>query len=169
MQTFDTIMTRRSVRQFDTKRPISQKEIHTLLEAAFAAPSAMNKRPWQFLVVTDVQRLEQIRQTHPYAQFVLDAGCAIIIVADKSACYEEYWRVDPLLAGENILLAARDIGLGTCWCGIYPNEERMREMKHLFDIPEPFEPMALIVVGTPLQEQVKLNRYQADKVHLNKW
>ena len=57
MQTFDTIMTRRSVRQFDTKRPISQKEIHTLLEAAFAAPSAMNKRPWQFLVVTDVQRL----------------------------------------------------------------------------------------------------------------
>lgn len=169
MQTLDTIMTRRSVRQFDANRPISQEQIHTLLEAAFVAPSAMNKQPWQFLVVTDEQMLDQIRQTHPYAQFVSDAGCAIIIVTDKSACYEDYWRVDPLLAGENILLAARDMGLGTCWCGVYPNEDRMREMKRLFDMPEPFEPMALIVVGTPLQEQVKVNRYQADKVHLNKW
>lgn len=102
--------------------------------------------------------------------FLKDAGTAIIVVGDSKNCWEEYWRVDPLLAGQNILLAAHQLGLGTCWCGVYPNKDRMQSIENVLSLPAEYHAMALIAIGVPLTKKQNIeSRYTPDKVHYNAW
>ncbi len=170
MDLMQGLITRRSVRTFLPGEKPSKQEITDILKAAMYAPSAMNKQPWSFIVVDNPDMLEKIAMIHPYAAFTKESGTAIILCGNRADSYEEYWKVDPLLAGQNILLAAHGMGLGACWCGVYPDESRMQTFAKLFKMPENVLPMAVIVVGVPAHPvTTPPERYESRKIHFNQW
>ncbi len=170
MDLMQGILTRRSVRSYRAQEKISKQELTDLLKAAMQAPSAMNKQPWSFVVIDKPDVLDKIQSIHPYAAFAKEAGTAIVICANRADSYEAYWKVDPLLAGQNVLLAAHGMGLGACWCGVYPDETRMLTFAKLLNLPENILPMALITVGIPAHPVgAPAERYDSKKVHFNQW
>lgn len=165
------LLTRRSVRQFDKERDVAQSDVEDLLKIAMYAPSAHNNQPWEFVVVTDKEMKEKIAAVHPYAKFIQDAPLAIVVCGNIKEAYEgDYWVLDTSAAIENLLLACHGRGLGACWCGIYPNEERMQAFAELLNLPEHIKPNGLIVIGYPakIPPQPK-DRFNPKKVHYNKW
>ncbi len=170
MELIQGILTRRSVRNYIAQEKISKKDMERLFQAAMQAPSAMNKQPWSFIVVDDSEILAKIEKLHPYAAFVKEAGTAVIVCGNRADCFEEYWKVDPLLAGQNLLLAAHALGLGACWCGVYPDKTRMQNFSKLFHLPQNILPMALIAIGIPSRPiGAPTKRYDPQKVHFNQW
>ena len=73
-----------------------------------------------------------------------------------------YWQQDCAAAAENILLAAKGLGLGTCWCGCYPTQPRTDEVKKVLDCDS--VPIALIAVGIPDEEPAAKGFYDAARV-----
>jgi nitroreductase len=169
MDTLTAIRTRRSVRAF-TPEPVSEADLRTLLEAAMLAPSAGNAQPWAFLVVTDSALREQIPAINSYARMAAKAPLSILVCGDLAAeKYPGFWVQDCSAATQNLLLAARAIGLGSVWTGIHPVEERMAKAREIFHLPETLIPLALVVVGHPRSEQKEENRFAPEKVRRNLW
>lgn len=137
------LLTRRSVRQFEKDREIPQSDIDDILKIAMYAPSARNTQPWEFVVVKDKKMRDKIAEVHPYAKFLKDASLAIVVCGDTNQeTAPGYWVVDTSIATENLLLACHGRGLGACWCGVYPNEERMNDLKELLKLPDNIKPNA---------------------------
>ncbi|MCL1992830.1 MAG: nitroreductase family protein [Spirochaetes bacterium] len=157
---------RRSVRKFKADAPVSRQQLDRLLDAAMHAPSACNSRPWEFIAVTNRQKLDAIANTHPFAQMCRTASAAIVVVAlpQIGEPQEGFYPQDCAAATQNILLEAVDMGLGACWCGVHPKENRIAEMRELFDIPEPKVPFCVIAIGTPDQEPSKKGSFEEAKV-----
>ena len=138
------------------------------------APSAMNKQPWRFVVATDPETVRGISEIHPYCESLADAGAAIIVCGDLDAQFSTpcggYYEYDCSAAAQNILLRAEEIGLGTCWCGIAPERERMDAFRKFFGMPKNIAPMALIILGYPAESpELEAPRYDKAKVHWQKW
>ncbi|WP_163195219.1 nitroreductase family protein [Clostridium thermarum] len=160
---------RRSIRRY-TDEPVSEGEIKKLLIAAMSAPSASNQQPWQFIVIDDKSIMEEIMKVHPYAQMLKDAKFAIIVCGDlERAPLKEFWVQDCSAATENILIAAHELGLGAVWVGIYPQEERVKAIQQIENLPEKIIPLCIIPIGRPGEKKEPANRYDDNKVHRNKW
>ncbi len=169
MDLFEALYTRRSIRSF-TEAPVAEADLETLLRAAMAAPSAGNAQPWHFVVVTERAVLDAIPGIHPYAAMCKTAQAAVIVCAELSLeKYPGYWVLDCAAATQNLLLAARGLGLGSVWCGLYPQQERMTAMAGLLTLPEGILPHALVVLGHPAQEFKKIDRFKPERIHRNGW
>lgn len=169
MDAMEAILTRRSARKY-TKEPISDDKIQELIIAAVSAPSAGNEQPWHFIIIDDRKILDKIPDFHPHAKMLKDAQKAILVCGDLTLeTYKGYWMIDCSAATENILIAARAIGLGACWLGVYPREERMNTLKNMLGLPPNIIPFSLISLGYPAEKQTKVNRYSTSRVHHNKW
>jgi len=146
----ELIEKRRSVRKYKAGKPLAREQINQLLGAAMMAPSACNSRPWEFIAVTKREVLNEIAQFHPYADMCKTASAAIIVVAiPQKGNPEGYFPQDCGAATENILLEAVSMGLGTCWCGVYPKEKLIASVRKLFNIAESKIPYNVIAIGTP--------------------
>lgn len=159
------LLTRRSVRQFEKDREIPQSDIDDILKIAMYAPSARNTQPWEFVVVKDKKMRDKIAEVHPYAKFLKDASLAIVVCGDTNQeTAPGYWVVDTSIATENLLLACHGRGLGACWCGVYPNEERMNDLKELLKLPDNTNPMLwwLSVIRQRFRLQPK-DRFKPEK------
>jgi len=146
------IENRRSIRQYRKDRPVTREQLDRLLSAAMMAPSACNSRPWEFIAVTNRKTLDEIVRIHPYAGMCATATAAIIVVAIPQTDADGprgYFPQDCAAATQNILLEAVSMGLGCCWCGVYPREERVASLRELFNIKEPKIPFNVIAIGTP--------------------
>ena len=169
MEALDAILSRRSICRYTAKQ-VSPEIIHTLLEAAMAAPSANNKQPWHFVIITERAILNAIPDFHPYSRMLFEAPLAILVCGDTALeSHPGYMAQDCSAAVENILIAARGLGLGTVWLGVYPREERMKGMRDLLKIPDAFIPFALISIGYPAEEKPPSARYDESRVHHNGW
>jgi nitroreductase len=163
------IQKRRSIRQF-TDEPVSDEQVETLLRAAMAAPSAGNEQAWAFVVIRDPERLTQCADIHPYAQMTKTAVLAVLVCGDLTReKHKAMWVQDCAAATENLLLAAANTGLGTCWCGVHPRPEREEGFRSLCDLPENVIPFALIAVGAPAEEKGPADYYDPDRVHHETW
>jgi len=159
------IETRRSIRKYLIDKPVTEQQLKQLLRAAMLAPSARNTRPWEFIAITKREILDKIAEIHPYAQMCKTATAAIVVVAiPQDGGPEGYFSQDCGAATQNILLEAADIGLGTCWCGIHPREERVKPFAELFDISEPKIPFCVIAVGVPDEAPSQRGHYDEAKV-----
>jgi nitroreductase len=148
----ELIEKRRSIRQFQRDKPVTKEQLNRLLEAAMLAPSACNSRPWEFIAVTKRRMLDEIARVHPYAMMCQTAAAAIIVVAIPQAEGPVgYFAQDCAAATQNILLEAVSLGLGACWCGVYPREERIDAIRGLFAIGEPKIPFNVIAIGKPAE------------------
>ena len=169
MDALEAILKRRSIRRY-TGKPVTPETVHALLEAAMAAPSANNKQPWHFVVITERAVLDAVPKFHPYAKMLFEAPLAILVCGDTSLeSHPGYMAQDCSAAVENILIAAQAQGLGAVWLGVYPREERMAGMKDLLKIPDGVTPFALISIGYPAEEKAPSYRYAEERVHHNKW
>ncbi len=167
----DLILGRRSVRVF-SPGAIAPGTVTRLLEAAMAAPSAMTKDPWRFVVVRDQGMLGRLAQALPGGRMLPAAALAIVVCGDLPAALEQnigYLVQDCSAAIENLLLAAHGLGLGACWVGCYPAEPAMRAVRELLALPGSFVPMAAIALGLPGEELAARTRYQADWVRAECW
>lgn len=153
MNVLDAVYTRRSVRKFST-RPVDDAAVEMLLEAACRAPSAGNLQPWFFYVVRDLTKKQHLARAALGQSFVAEAPLCIVACAvpEQSArVYRErgtylYCLQDTAAAVQNLMLAAVERGLGTCWVGAF-DEDRVRLV---LDIPPERRPVALIPVGYPV-------------------
>ncbi len=169
MELMEAIQTRRSIRKF-TDKPVPKEMIETILKAAMLAPSAGNQQPWHFIVVTDREKLDKVPDFHPYAGMIRQAGVAIVVCgAPEGLKWPDFWVQDCSAAIENLLLAARDLGLGTVWTGVYPLEDRIVKTRQLFGIPENVQPLAIIPLGWPATEFKAQDRYDKARVHYENW
>lgn len=169
METIQALLTRRSVRHY-TNELVSAEQQETILKAAMHAPSANNQQPWQFIVVTEREKLTHLTELHPYAKSLLEAPMCIVVCGDldlaKSA---DYWVQDCSAATQNLMVAAHALGLGTVWLGVYPREARYKAIQEYLGLPETVVPFALIAVGHPSEPLPTVDRYQAERVHINQW
>lgn len=169
MNTLEAISTRRSIRKFKDG-PIPPEDVKEILAAAMMAPSAGNAQPWQFVVVTDKNKLTRLKDINPHAAMAAQAPMGILVCGDLSLeKFPGYWVQDCSAAIQNMLLAAHAKGLGAVWAGIHPIAERVLGFKKMFGLPEPVIPLGFIVMGYPDQEMESKPRYKKERVHHETW
>ena len=166
MELQTVLQARRSIRKY-TKEAVSKEDIDILLHAAMSGPSACNKMPWEFFVVTDEAVLEKLRNAANYSK--IEAPLAIVVCGNLSRALPmqlaPYWIQDCSAATENILLAATDLGLGTVWCGIHPQKRAEKKVSEALGLTEKQIPLNIIYVGHPDEEQEPRDQYNEKYVH----
>jgi nitroreductase len=143
-----------------------------LLQAAMAAPSAVAKDPWHFIVVREKETLERISDILPHGKMLRHAAAAFIVCGDIEKAHdrqESYMLQDCSAAVENVLLAATALGIGSCWLGVHPRPERIEGLRTLFNLPGNIIPVAGSALGWPAKEPQARTRYRADAVHWERW
>ncbi|MBM9537062.1 nitroreductase family protein [Desulfobulbus alkaliphilus] len=169
MEFNEVLTTRRSIRSF-TDQDIPADTITAILEAAMTAPSAGNQQPWRFIIIRDRQMLTAVPTVHPYAGMTAKAPVAILVCgAPTGLKWPTFWPQDCSAATQNILLAARNLDLGSVWVGIYPEEERMKGFRRLFSIPEEIVPFALIPLGWPKEGFTSVDRFNPALIREERW
>ena len=171
-QAINNIVTRVSVREF-TGEKISDEQIDTLLRAAMAAPSAINKQPWAFIVVTDESIIAQLGEALPYSRCNNHPAIAVIPCGDLSKTIEgemaDFWINDVSAATENLLLAAHAMGLGAVWTGLHPNMKRAGMVQEMLGLPEHIIPLCVVPVGVPAEQPEVKDKYKPENIHYNGW
>jgi len=166
MTVIEAIRKRRSIRKFKSGAVVTDEQIKLMLEAAMLSPSACNSRPWEFIVIKDRAVLNKIRQVHPYAGMLETASLAIVMLAlpevQNQPIMTDYYPQDCGAATENILLQAVELGLGACWCGVYPKEDRIAEMRDILGTDK--LPFNVIALGVPDENPAPRGQYDEAKV-----
>lgn len=169
MDALDAIFNRRSIRKY-TARPVPEDMIAGLLKAAMAAPSAGNEQAWQFIVIRDRALLDAVPKFHPYSAMLKFASVAVLVCGDLSReKFKGFWVQDCSAATQNILLTATALGLGAVWTALYPMEDRVAGMRKLLGLPEHIIPLALVPVGYPAEHPGPADRFDATRVHKDRW
>lgn len=163
------LYTRRSIRKYAEKK-VPEAAIREMIKAAMYAPSAVNRQPWHFIVVSDRDLLNRIMEIHPHASFLATASHAILVCGDEQLQHDEgYYVVDCGAATQNLLLAAHMLGIGSCWIGVHPREERKKRFSELFGLPAHVHPYALVALGYPQEQKTTPERYRPERIHYNAW
>lgn len=152
MDVFEAVSKRRSVRRY-RERAVEQEKIERVLEAARLSPSAANLQPWRFIVITDKHAKEKIRSAYN-AGWLIQAPVIIVACAipEEAWCRsdgEEYWKVDVAIALHSLILAATELGLGTCWIANFEEEEARR----VLEIPKDWRVVAMTPLGYPDEDK----------------
>lgn len=166
------IHSRKSVRQY-TGQPVTKEELLVLLKAGMAAPTAVDRRPWAFVVVQDDATLAKLAEGLPNSKMIVKAGAAIVVCGDLSKALtgkgQQFWVQDCSAATENILLAAEATGLGAVWTGMYPDEERVQYVQKVLGIPKDVIPLNVIAVGHPVGTEQPKEKFDPSNIHWEKW
>ena len=165
MSSFDPILSRRSVRKFKSE-PIPREMIEKLCEAADSAPSACNRRPVNFYVVTNEEKLNELSAAGRFTK--MKSPLAIVVVGNLRKALPmqlaDYWIHDAGAAAENILIKATELGLGSCWCGVHPQKKMMAKVSEILSLSEKEIPFALIKIGYPDESHEPHSGYSTDRV-----
>jgi nitroreductase len=163
-ETLEWIFKRRSIRAY-TDEPISDEQVEALLQAAMAAPSANDQRPWAFVVVRDAAKKEALGKLHSWSTMCANAAVVFVVLGDTEE--SNHWVEDCSAATENLLLAATSMGIGTVWVAVYPHSEIESKARQLLKIPERFRVLCLVPAGKPARAKPARTRYEAGKVHID--
>jgi nitroreductase len=166
MELKDVLLRRRSVRKF-TEEAVSEAHVDELMHAAMSGPSACNRQPWEFYVVTDKEKIAELRGASMFTK--IHAPMAIIVCGNLSRALPmqmaDYWIQDCSAATENILLRATDLGLGAVWCGIIPQKRPEKKVREILDLPDKHIPLNIIWVGHPAAEPEPKDWYDEKRIH----
>jgi len=168
MDAMQAILTRRSIRRY-TSEAVSDEAVTELLQAAMSAPTAASQ-PWHFVVIRDRTVLDAVPGFHPHAEMLKLASVGILVCGDPdSGTLEGRWPLDCSAATENMLIAANSMGLGACWVGIYPVEERIAGIRNLVGVPSRFIPVCIVSLGHPAEVKKPPNRFRTERIHYDRW
>lgn len=165
----NAIFSRRSIRAFTDKK-IDEQTLETLLKAGMYAPSAMNTQPWHFIVVRDKETMNKVMKVHPYSKMLKTADVLLVVCSSQiNDAQKKFFTQDLGACTENILLAAKSLGIGSCWLGVYPNDDVVCKIAQIFDTPNDIVPFGLIALGYPDEEKSDPNRFDKSRIHNEKW
>lgn len=160
---------RKSVRKYLDKE-VTKEQIKLLIEAGSKAPSAHNRQPWEFIVVTDKELLLKVTEFHKYTQMLKQASLAILVLGNKDICnVDEFIYYDCSAVTQNILLQATHMNLGSCWCALAPSEVIVEGTKKLFNLPDNIIPVSLIAIGYEDGNKPNVDKHLEGKVFYNKY
>ena len=166
MELKEVLLKRRSIRKF-TEQSVSEEMMNELLHAAMSGPSACNKKPWEFYVITNKDKLEELKKASKFTK--ISSPLAIVVCGNLSKAlplhFADYWIQDCSAATENILLRVTDLGLGAVWCGIYPQKKAEERVREILGISGKEIPLNVIFIGHPAENPVERDQYDEKKVH----
>ena len=169
MDLFSALLNRRSIRKYSEKK-IPDKDIDSLLKSAMYAPSAMNNQAWQFVVINQRQKLDDIIKVISHAEMLKSAQAAVLVCGDLNLEKNvDYIQQNCSAATQNLMLSAHGLGMGSCWIGVYPVKEIISGLQELFKLPEYVIPISLVSLGYPAENPIAEDRFKTEKVHFNKW
>ena len=159
MSLLDLILSRRSIRSYETK-DLPEEVLMQILEAGRQAPSAVNRQPIRFVVVNDNDMMKNLCD-NLINRFVKYAPVAIVGCADVKSLLTGKWAVvDTTIAMQNMVIAAWSLGIGSCWVGGC-NE---KEIKKLLKIPDKWKFVALLTLGYPAEQPKPRKKKQVEKL-----
>ncbi|MDR2522864.1 MAG: nitroreductase family protein [Synergistaceae bacterium] len=173
-ETIRIILGRRSVRVFEA-RSVEAEKVELLLECAFAAPSAMNIQPCHIVVVDDKDLLKKIGEASAHSRMAAGAPLGLAVCVDvanyekKHGFTDGTWMEDASCAMENMLLAARAVGLEGVWLQIANRPEREGTIPSLLNLPEGVRALAMALVGYGAKVKPPHAGVDAARVHCNGW
>lgn len=169
METLKAILTRRSIRKYINKN-IPEDYYEIMLRAAMHAPSARNRQPWHFIIITDRQTLNRLAGVSPSWKMLEEAASAFVVCGDLNLEDTESFIIqDCSAATQNILLAAHELGLGTVWLGVHPREDRLTPLVEILGIPGHVVPVSMISIGKPDETREQPDRYNVERIHQDRW
>ncbi len=169
MDVNEVIKVRRSIRKYKIKR-IEEAKILRVVEAGRLSPSASNKQPWHFIVITDSESRKKMKEIYDKIWFY-DAPTIIVVCVDPTIAAvrdgENFWKVDGAIAMQSMILQATEEGLGTCWIGAF----REAVVRKVLEIPQHIRVLAMTPLGYPDEVKEKVtNRKKIEEIlHKNKW
>lgn len=170
MEFWDVIKKRYSVRKYQ-ETPVSEELLNKILDAARIAPSADNRQPWYFIVGKNKEIIRKLGDATYDSKFISSAPIIIVGCADKNECWtrpdgKKYYPVDIAIAFQQLILAATEVGLGTCWIA----ELKEGEVQKILELPEHIVPVVMTPVGYSVQERKKTDRKSLKEiVKYDKW
>jgi nitroreductase len=168
MDIYKAILTRKSIREY-TSQEIADDLIINLLKSAMYAPSAMNSQAWQFVVINQREKLDELFKVIPQGM-LKSALTAILVCGDLNLEKNmDYIQQNCSAATQNLMLCAHGLGIGSCWIGVYPVKEIVSGLQNLFKLPEHVVPISLVSLGFPAENPIAEDRFKTEKVHFNKW
>lgn len=177
------IMSRKSVRNF-TSQPVGEEQMQTLLRAAMAAPSGHDVRPWSFVVLRDLSKVDEIFGQKNHNLPIFHRAAAIVVICADTTVVKKAtkspdspmsirpngtWRDDMGACTENFLLAAEQLGLGAVWTASYPYPERMDPVKAALGLPAQVVPYCAVALGYPDKEYKPKDKWDPSRIHFEKW
>jgi nitroreductase len=162
----DFIFGRRSIRAY-TPEPVSDDVVQKLIEAAMAAPSAAGKDPWRFVVVRNREMLLRIAEALPNGRMLGSAAVGVVVCGDLDAAHDRqlsYLLQDCSAAIENLLLCAHVLGLGACWLGVHPREDRVKNLRQILGLQASIIPVSCIAIGYPGETKSPRTRFNPEYV-----
>jgi len=169
MDAIECLLTRRSIRKF-TERAVEPDRVRRLLDVLFRSPSAMDARPWSFVVVDDRAILRGLGAAMPHCEMLLEAPLGIVVCGEPGRERAPgFWPQDCSAAVQNLLLAAHAMELGGVWIGLYPMEERVAAVRRALAVPDAAVPFALAAMGYPAERPAPDDRFDRARLHRNRW
>ncbi|MCK4963746.1 MAG: nitroreductase family protein [Dehalococcoidia bacterium] len=161
MDALEAIRRRRSVREY-TGESIPREDLEKIIDAGRLAATGNNRQPWDFIVVTDREMIEQLKVA---AQWMEKAGAIIAVVMDPAS---RWWVEDGSAAVENMLIASTALGYGSCWLEGYtlPREE---EFKELLGVPKGKRLLTLVPIGVPVEWPTREKKSLEEVLHWERY
>ncbi len=161
MDVMEAIKSRRSIRQF-TDKPIEKEKLERLLEAARWAPSGSNLQRWRFVVVTSASQRELVRK---FAPGIFAMPAAFIVICAELEPDANDWKhklhlADCSIASQNIMLAAHEMGIGTCVALSYAKSA----IGEILELPDDIQPMLVVTLGYPAEDPQPPPRFELSKM-----
>ncbi|MGB9748567.1 MAG: nitroreductase family protein [Candidatus Woesearchaeota archaeon] len=155
---------RRSYRSY-AKKSIPKEILEELVDCGRLAPSANNVQPWEFIVVTETDKLIKISEITDYGKFIRDSAACIVVVCKDT----KYYLEDGCAATENILLAAESFGIGSCWVA-GDKKQYCSKIMNLLQIPEGYKIVSIISLGYYTEKISPHDKRELEEVlHWNKF
>jgi nitroreductase len=137
-------------------------DLETIVDAGRLAASGNNKQPWDFIVITERDTIEQLKAA---ARWMDKAGAIIAVVLDPAS---RWWQEDGSAAVENMLIASTALGYGSCWLQGY-TMPREQEFKKLLGVPDDKRLMTLVPIGVPTQWPTRDKKPLEAVIHWEKY
>ena len=161
----ENVFHRVSIRKYEDKA-VEKEKIIQILKAGMQAPSACNQQPWEFYVVTDKEKIQELSKATPYSGCAAEAPVVIVpVYHTKGLVVQDMAQIDMAIAQENIWLETDALGLGGVWIGIAPMQDRMNLVHKILNLPKNLEVFSLFALGYPAETRPQQDRFDPGRIH----
>lgn len=160
---------RRSVRKFDLAKEVKDEDLMEIIKTSMQAPSARNQQPWEYITIKNRKIIKELSTASKGALILENAPAVICLISRPfdGLSVPEMAPQDLAICMTYMMLKATNLGLGTCYIGIYPKEERSQKVFDILKIKEGYTPFALLAVGYPSSDDAfkSLDRFDETRIH----
>ncbi len=166
MEFSEVVKARRSIRRYQEGRTIPREDLTKIVEYGMLAPNAAARRPWEFFVIEDREKLERVVMAHPNGSLLKKCSALIVVCGRKDwnqPMPEPFIPLDCAAAITTMLLTACDMGYGASWLGAYPDEGKMADLQEMLGTEG--IPVGTVVLGYAAEDPAIRGRWEPEKVH----